>query len=483
MCGSRLQSLQRRGSRYSHASARLVYTLLAVLLVLPVPSLSTDEPARILTVGDGSFSFSASLRARLDRMEGAFHLTATSFDSRASVLDKYPESRTLIPRLAKHSSVEVMHNVDATGLEGSDVVRLGPFDLIIWNFPHSGTEDCRRHCALVAHFFASCTSILRRRGQVQVALANEQPSLWRVEELARRAGLIVVEARPFEPEAEFPGYTPRRHHAETSFQRRGPAREKMRARRFTFTAPSEESKGAASPEATESAVWLPAANVQMQMEGASTSRYDTAPEELVAQAGKRSTGDKPLWLQHSEARDGVATAKGGGGSFVGQGGVGQETRSGTLMPTGDKTGSKNSAGRLACSECAKDFGDRVALEQHRAAKHGRHRDIKPDWAGRLGDVRCLERPAPISHSGASPSSTRHGADEAQTQWWCEVCCMWWWGEAEHQRSLQPVERVQHRCECGRSFLSSRALLQHSNFCSSRLLEMRLAPKQDSCMEM
>ena len=470
MWRSRTQSLQRRGSRYSHASSRLEYALLVVLLVVPVPSLSTDEPARILTVGDGSFSFSASLRARLDRMEGAFHLTATSFDSRASVLDKYPESRTLIPRLAKHSAVEVMHNVDATGLEASDVVRLGPFDLIIWNFPHSGTEDYRRHCALVAHFFASCTSILRRRGQVQVALANEQPSLWRVEELARRAGLIVVEARPFEPEAEFPGYTPRRHHAATSFQRMGPGREKMRASRLTFTTPSGESKGAASPEATESVIWLPAANVQMQMERASTSRYDAAPEELAAPAGKRSAGNDPLWLQPSEARDGVATERGGGGRLVGQGGVGQETRSGTLVRTSDKTGRKNSAGHLACSECAKDFGDRVALEQHRTAKHGRHRDIKPDWAGRKGDVRCLpDMGSPISHPGASPPSTWHEAEEAQTQWWCQVCCMWWWGEAEHQRSLQPVERVQHRCECGRSFLSSRALLQHSNFCSSQLL--------------
>ena len=29
-----------------------------------------------------------------------------------------------------------------------------PFDLVVFNYPHLGVEDCRRHQLLLAHFFA-----------------------------------------------------------------------------------------------------------------------------------------------------------------------------------------------------------------------------------------------------------------------------------------------------------------------------------------
>ena len=84
----------------------------------------------------------------------------------------------------------------------------GPFDLIIFNFPHTGVEDFRRHQALLAHFFDTAKTQLRPggHGQIQVALANDQPRLWRVVDMAALAGLALIEDRPFRPEAEFPGY-------------------------------------------------------------------------------------------------------------------------------------------------------------------------------------------------------------------------------------------------------------------------------------
>ena len=288
----------------------------------------------MLTVGDGNFSFSAALRARLDAIEDAegwaVHLTATSFDSHREVTTKYLESEGLLRRLAerdlgavgtvvvgtvaagpagsshrasrRRGGVAVCHGVDASDLGGSDgapsmapasaistvstvstasaastvtaasaapaasslasfaspatlfatsspvsspVSSLapssasssvasstaataaaapthpssqpspqppfalhGPFDLIIFNFPHTGVEDFRRHQALLAHFFDTAKTQLRPggHGQIQVALANDQPRLWRVVDMAALAGLALIEDRPFRPEAEFPGY-------------------------------------------------------------------------------------------------------------------------------------------------------------------------------------------------------------------------------------------------------------------------------------
>ena len=280
----------------------------------------------VLTVGDGNFSFSAALRARLDAIEDAegwaVHLTATSFDSHREVTTKYLESEGLLRRLAerdlvvgtvaagpagsshrasrRRGGVAVCHGVDASDLGGSDgapsmahasaistvsVVSTasaastvtaasaapaasslasfaspatlfatsspvsspvsslapssasssvasstaataaaapthpssqpspqppfalhGPFDLIIFNFPHTGVEDFRRHQALLAHFFDTAKTQLRPggHGQIQVALANDQPRLWRVVDMAALAGLALIEDRPLGRRRSFP---------------------------------------------------------------------------------------------------------------------------------------------------------------------------------------------------------------------------------------------------------------------------------------
>ena len=217
-------------------------SLLAVGVLVAAALCSTSErgsvcgPARkegrILTVGDGNFGFSVALLARLNRMPGTYHLTATSFDSRETVLAKYPEARPLLARLADSRRVTVVHGVDACDLAGSartarEVRETGPFDLIIFNFPHAGMEDFRRHRALLAHFFDSAKQQLAPGGQVQVALANEQPRDWAIVEMAGLAGLEVLEARSFNAELEFPGYTLRRHTNGKSFKTR-------QNHRFTF---------------------------------------------------------------------------------------------------------------------------------------------------------------------------------------------------------------------------------------------------------
>ena len=83
-------------------------SLLAVGVLVAAALCSTSERgSRILTVGDGNFGFSVALLARLNRMPGTYHLTATSFDSRETVLAKYPEARPLLARLADLSLIHI----------------------------------------------------------------------------------------------------------------------------------------------------------------------------------------------------------------------------------------------------------------------------------------------------------------------------------------------------------------------------------------
>jgi len=407
---------------------RLAFIVVLVLLaVTPRSGLtvleltSTPEEWRILTVGDGSFAFSAALRRRLDSMKGNYHLTATSFDSRAAVLKKYPESRTVLSRLARHRAVCVQHEVDATELGASDaVLRCAPYDLIIFNFPHCGIEDRNRHRCLLAHFFASSRELLRSCGQVQVALANKQPSQWAVEELAKRAGLTLLEARSFRPEVEFKGYTPRRHNSGTSFKRAGSSGVRMHAHRFTFAreaATSGGREGEAHDLSRLHAIWLPAEHMET------------------------SGGDFEDAACHLEGAQPAAGGQGPSGVVLGRCGACEE---GELTDGGGKSCAP--ASRFICHDCSRRFQDAEALQQHRTAKHGRYPNIKPDWF-------------------CPPDRLTAFSAETAGQWWCEVCALWWQDERQHQRILQPTDSVEHICVCGRAFLSSRALLQHSNFCA------------------
>jgi hypothetical protein len=176
------------------------------------PSYLPVRQSDVLTVGDGNFGFSVALRARLERegqkSDGHYHLTATSFDSREDISRKYQDALHLLARLEGNCNVTVAHGIDATDLLAT--LRANRckecFDCVIFNFPHIGTEDFLLHQSLLAHFFDSAITVLRRGGQVQVALANDQPSRWAVIDVAAQAGLLLLEARSFHPENEFPGY-------------------------------------------------------------------------------------------------------------------------------------------------------------------------------------------------------------------------------------------------------------------------------------
>ncbi|CAN0550200.1 unnamed protein product, partial [Ectocarpus sp. 12 AP-2014] len=135
------------------------------------------QPCRILILGDGNFSFSLALakglllpptphvqpspQARLQ--QPAFEIVATSFDGRLDLLSKYVEAPGIVAAL-RSLGVTVLHNVDATALD-SRVLQASPsdrrrtqhqqqhFEHVIFNHPHTGTEDMRRHRSFLGHFF------------------------------------------------------------------------------------------------------------------------------------------------------------------------------------------------------------------------------------------------------------------------------------------------------------------------------------------
>lgn len=108
-----------------------------------------DDRMKILTIGDGDFSFSLALARALypatadssDRAAASGHLVATSHESEQSVLRVYPNAAETLAEL-RSRGVTVHHNVDATDLQSTlpQCAEQAPvrFDRIIFNFPCIG---------------------------------------------------------------------------------------------------------------------------------------------------------------------------------------------------------------------------------------------------------------------------------------------------------------------------------------------------------
>lgn len=216
-----------------------------------------------------------------------FEIVATSFDGHTDLIEKYPEWIGIEPKL-RTLGVTVVHNVDATALD-ERVLRhrstpLSSSDAqyhhVIFNHPHTGTEDMRRHRSFLGHFFHALVTpiegnrstdwsrgrngsderqsdsindssqdgdfggssgvntsnepgaiarrarlaqiahtILAPGGIVHVTLAGDQPERWGLCEQAARHGFSLVHRRPFRAE-RIEGYMSKRHQTGKSFQRR-----------------------------------------------------------------------------------------------------------------------------------------------------------------------------------------------------------------------------------------------------------------------
>ncbi|XP_052044328.1 ferredoxin-fold anticodon-binding domain-containing protein 1 [Apodemus sylvaticus] len=171
-------------------------------------------PRRLLLVGEGNFSFAASL---IDSLDPSVRVTATGFQHRAD-LEGDPVAVKNLQRL-RERGIEVRFGVDCTqlahALQGED----RDFDRIYFNFPHCGRKaGVAKNRELLAKFFQSCADVLTKEGEVHVALCRGQGGTpadkpqrewhnsWQVVAMAALGGFILSDVSPFSCEA-VPGYT------------------------------------------------------------------------------------------------------------------------------------------------------------------------------------------------------------------------------------------------------------------------------------
>eukprot|EP00873_Tetraselmis_striata_P004878 jgi/Tetstr1/425142/TSEL_015604.t1 len=159
----------------------------------------------LLVLGDGDFSFSAGL---VKQLGSGGRVVATSFDSREDVVAKYGKKAEGCLAMLGKAGAEVAHGVDATKLSRTLPTSSSgpPFDAIIFNFPHTGSQRVHLNRQMLRGFFASARPLLAPSGAIHVTIKTAPPYTgWDVPAQATEEGLKLARKVPFRF-ADFPGY-------------------------------------------------------------------------------------------------------------------------------------------------------------------------------------------------------------------------------------------------------------------------------------
>ena len=95
---------------------------------------------RLLTLGDGDFSFSLSIAKNVKFTTGS--ITATSHESNEQLLSTYNAVgiKDILKEL-KFRSITTLHGVDATNIGATSSIEKKFYDAIVWNFPCVRAEN------------------------------------------------------------------------------------------------------------------------------------------------------------------------------------------------------------------------------------------------------------------------------------------------------------------------------------------------------
>ncbi|KAL2495821.1 uncharacterized protein Fot_39578 [Forsythia ovata] len=164
---------------------------------------------RILLVGEGDFSFSASLAVAFG---SASYMIATSLDSREFLKKNYKHAMSNIEKLRSRDCI-VMHEIDATKLANHRFLGGRTFDRVIFNFPFAGffkelsrKAQLRKHRRLVSLFFKNAKEMISENGEIHIShKTNEFHREWNLESLASSHKLRLIEAVEFN-QFDYPGY-------------------------------------------------------------------------------------------------------------------------------------------------------------------------------------------------------------------------------------------------------------------------------------
>ncbi|XP_058219041.1 uncharacterized protein At4g26485-like isoform X3 [Rhododendron vialii] len=164
---------------------------------------------KILLVGEGDFSFSASLAMAFG---SAHNIVATSLDTTGCLSRNYRSAMSNIQSLRSRGA-KVMNGLDATQMAGQILFQGMTFDRIVFNFPLSGffPDDSResnlcRERKLVHLFIANAIEMIAEGGEIHVThKSNGFFREWNLEQLASSAGLQLIDEVHFNF-TDFPGY-------------------------------------------------------------------------------------------------------------------------------------------------------------------------------------------------------------------------------------------------------------------------------------
>ncbi|KAL7088169.1 hypothetical protein ACP275_13G111900 [Erythranthe tilingii] len=164
---------------------------------------------RVLVVGDGDFSFSASLAVAF---RSASNMTATSLDSKNFLKKNYWNAKLNIEELRSRGCM-VMHGVDATEMANHRLLGHLNFDRIVYNFPYAGFFDhlsrksqLRRHRRLVSLFLKNAKQMISEDGEIHIShKTNGFHEEWKLVSIASSRGLRLIEAVDFDL-GDYPGY-------------------------------------------------------------------------------------------------------------------------------------------------------------------------------------------------------------------------------------------------------------------------------------
>ncbi|NXL52488.1 FDXA1 protein, partial [Podilymbus podiceps] len=161
---------------------------------------------RVLLLGEGNFSFAASLCGA-----PGIHVVATCYESEEEVSGRERAAESI--RRLRERGAEVVFSVDCTKLKDYFLPEKGEFDCIYFNFPHCGRKaGVVKNRLLLARFFHSSAEVLTEDGEVHVALCNgqggtpaDQPrrewhNSWQIVAMAAGAGFILSNVHPFKAE-------------------------------------------------------------------------------------------------------------------------------------------------------------------------------------------------------------------------------------------------------------------------------------------
>ncbi|KAL6999081.1 25S rRNA (uracil2634-N3)-methyltransferase [Sarracenia purpurea var. burkii] len=164
---------------------------------------------KILLVGEGDFSFSASLAVAFG---SAHNMIATSLNSEGFLSSNYKSAMSNI-QILRSRGAKVMHDVDATQMANSFLFQGMTFDRIVFNFPHAGffresrRSQLRRHRNLARLFMVNAKKMIDA-GIGEIHISHKSNGFfrdWNLEQLASSEGLMVLEKVNFNV-IDFPGY-------------------------------------------------------------------------------------------------------------------------------------------------------------------------------------------------------------------------------------------------------------------------------------